>query len=469
MSRIIVVGGGLVGLATALLIAKQGHEVTVLERDPQPSPATPEEAWDSWDRPGVMQFRMAHILLAGGWQVVREHLPELAATLVQAGGTPYTSLATMPPAITGRAPRPGDERFDTTVARRPVIEYAMAAAAADTIDIRRGVQVTGLLSDGQRRVTGVRLRDEDLAADLVIDAMGRKSPLPGWLAAIGAGAPAEESEDLGFVYYGRFFRPPTGSPQPPLGAIGLVHYDCYSLLTLPSEAGTWSVTVVLSARDHALRPLRDEANFTRLVSACPMHAPALGGEPVTGMMAAAGISDRRRDLVADGAPAALGVLAVGDAWSCTNPSLGRGMTLGLKHAVITAEAVAEHLGGDHRGDLAALALAHDRLTPERLLPWYQATIQADRQRAAQVAAVIEGRTRTPSGDPAAAVMRDLVAAMPLDPEVFRAYLEMMHALATPREILSRPGFAKRVSEVADGRAPTPPPGPNRAELLRMLS
>jgi hypothetical protein len=36
--------------------------------------------------------------------------------------------------------------------------------------------------------------------------MGRRSPLPGLLAAIGAGAPAEESEDLGFVYYGRFFQ-----------------------------------------------------------------------------------------------------------------------------------------------------------------------------------------------------------------------------------------------------------------------
>ena len=48
MPRVIVVGGGLIGLATSLLIAKQGHDVTVLERDPEPPPKTPEEATGGW-------------------------------------------------------------------------------------------------------------------------------------------------------------------------------------------------------------------------------------------------------------------------------------------------------------------------------------------------------------------------------------------------------------------------------------
>ena len=38
MSRIIVLGSGLTGLTTALLIARDGHDVTVLERDPAPPP-----------------------------------------------------------------------------------------------------------------------------------------------------------------------------------------------------------------------------------------------------------------------------------------------------------------------------------------------------------------------------------------------------------------------------------------------
>jgi glycine/D-amino acid oxidase-like deaminating enzyme len=33
MARIVVIGGGIVGLSTAMMLAKQGHEVIALERD----------------------------------------------------------------------------------------------------------------------------------------------------------------------------------------------------------------------------------------------------------------------------------------------------------------------------------------------------------------------------------------------------------------------------------------------------
>jgi len=62
-----------------------------------------------------------------------------------------------------------------------------------------------------------------------------------------------------------------------------------------------------------------------------------------------------------------------------------------------------------------------------------------------------------------------MAAAGLDPDVFRALLEMTYVLTLPQEILSRPGFAERVSELAAGRTPTPPPGPTRPDLLAMLS
>jgi 2-polyprenyl-6-methoxyphenol hydroxylase-like FAD-dependent oxidoreductase len=466
MARIVVVGGGMIGLATALLVAKQGHDVTVLERDPEPPPATAPDAWESWDRPGVMQFRLAHILLCGGRIVLDEHLPEVADALRKAGAGSYAPLGDLPPSITDRSPRPGDERFVTFAARRPLLEYAMATAAAGAVDIRRGAHVTGLLSDGQRRVTGVQLPEGELKADLVIDAMGRRSPLPAWLTAIGASAPAEESEDLGFIYYGRFFKPPAGAERPWLGIIGLWHFDCYSLLTLPSEAGTWSVTVVTSSGDRELRALREEAAFTSLVGACPLHAPALAGEPVTGILAAAGVADRRRELVVDGAPVATGVLTVGDSWACTNPSLGRGISFGLMHAAITAEAVAEHLA-----DPCALALAQDRLTRERLLPWYDSTAREDRRRAARIAAVVAGRPPA-APDEVTALVRDMSVAMMADPDIFRAYLESRLALATPEEILARPGFAGRASELAAAQPPGGPfgkLGPDRGEVLRMIA
>ena len=37
--RILIIGGGICGLGAALLLARDGHEVTVLERDAEPIPA----------------------------------------------------------------------------------------------------------------------------------------------------------------------------------------------------------------------------------------------------------------------------------------------------------------------------------------------------------------------------------------------------------------------------------------------
>ena len=41
MARIVVMGAGICGLAGAMMLSRDGHEVTVLERDPAPVPASP--------------------------------------------------------------------------------------------------------------------------------------------------------------------------------------------------------------------------------------------------------------------------------------------------------------------------------------------------------------------------------------------------------------------------------------------
>ena len=66
-------------------------------------------------------------------------------------------------------------------------------------------------ADGVPHVVGVRTdAGEDVAADLVIDATGRRSSLPSLLTDIGARPPEEELEDSGFMYSGRHFRAPDG-------------------------------------------------------------------------------------------------------------------------------------------------------------------------------------------------------------------------------------------------------------------
>ena len=467
MARIVVIGGGLIGLATAQLVALQGHDVTVLERDPEPPPATSRQAADRWERLGVMQFRQPHYLLPQGQRLLDEYMPEVASVLESAGAVPHSMLSAMPPGITDRAPRPGDEKFRTHAARRPVLEHAMAGAVGKLVEIRRGARVTGLLTTRSRQVTGVRLMDRaELNADLVIDAMGRGSPLPVWLDAAGLYEVAERAEDAGFTYYSRFFRARPGQTPPAPLTGNVTPFDCYSILTYPADASTWSVTVAIHASDRALRKLREERHWTRLVSECPLHGHLIErGEPVTPVLAAGGVVNRIRAVVRAGVPVATGVLSVGDAWATTSPALGRGVTLGLMHAGIVAEAVADHVK-----DPLTLALEYDRLTRQRLLPWYRNTVYLDNHRIAEIAAVIEGRSpRQEDADLAGAPLRDLLTAMTWDAGVFRAHAEMIAMLAPPQEIMSRPGLARAITAAADGRDPWIAPGPTRTEVLKMLS
>jgi flavin-dependent dehydrogenase len=57
------------------------------------------------------------------------------------------------------------------------------------------------------RITVVRAGGLMIEADLVVDALGRRSPVAGWLAAA-AGKPEEppETSDCGVIYYSRYYR-----------------------------------------------------------------------------------------------------------------------------------------------------------------------------------------------------------------------------------------------------------------------
>ena len=63
MTSIVIVGGGIAALTTAMLLADDGHGVTVLERDPD-GPTDAGASWERWERRGVSQFRFPHLFVS---------------------------------------------------------------------------------------------------------------------------------------------------------------------------------------------------------------------------------------------------------------------------------------------------------------------------------------------------------------------------------------------------------------------
>jgi flavin-dependent dehydrogenase len=311
------------------------------------------------------------------------------------------------------------------------------------------------------RVVGVVTEDgQAIAADLVVDAGGRRSPLPRWLAEHGVTVP-EHLEDCGFVYYGRHFRSQDGSVPPAFG--GLLHgYDSVSTLTLPADNGTWGVGVIATARDAELRKLKDVDTWSKVVASYPLVAHWTDGEPLGDVDVIAKIEDRIRTFTVDGQPVATGIAPVGDAWACTNPSVGRGASIGLMHAIALRDTIAEQ-GLD---DDAAFAAAWHETTERVVRPYYDETLAFDRHRLAQMDAQIEGRTYE-TDDPGWQLGQALGAAAPMDPDLLRGSLDIAMILDLGADVLARPGFVERLLEVADPD-PEPPPGPSRTELLALV-
>jgi 2-polyprenyl-6-methoxyphenol hydroxylase-like FAD-dependent oxidoreductase len=464
MGTIVVCRGGVIGLSAAMMLAQDGHQVTVLETDPQGAPETPGAAWDSWRRTGVGQFRQPHNLFSRFRQVCDEELPGLTDRLLAAGCVWVDPLESLPPVISDLAPRPGDEALRFVTGRRPVAESAIAAAAEEQpgVVIRRGVRVTELTGGptampGTPHVNGVRTSTgEELPADLVVDAMGRRSPSVKMLAALGVREPHELADDSGFAYYRRYF---TGPSLPAVRGPWLLPIGTISLLTLAGDNGTWSVTIFTSSGDAPLKALRDADCFTRVVRACPLQAHWLDGRPITAVLPMAGVLDRYRRFAVDGTPIVTGLAAVGDAWACTNPSAGRGVSVGMVHAQLLRRTVRAHLD-----DPAGFAQAWDAGTEQLVSPFYQNQIKADRARLAAMRALCEDRAWTPPDS----VVGRLTAAASHDADVFRALMETVLCLALPEEVIERPGMREKI-EQSGSHSPAPAPGPDRAQLLQLLS
>lgn len=339
--HVVVLGGGLAGLFAAAGAVGEGRTVTVLERDRLPERPEP--------RDGVPQGRHAHVYLYRGLLAVEELLPGFGAELRAAGAVPLDTGEVAWLGEHGWAP--AGRQLEILSASRPLFEHLVRSRvhALPGVEIRDAARVRGLRRGGPGGPAWqVELTGATVPADLVLDAMGRSSRLPAWLAGAGLPAPAVSEVDARIGYATRAF---TFDPER-LAVPGIVLLQTPEHprggIVLPLEGGRFVVGVVGSGQD---RPPRDAAGYARFLTTLRDDVIAeltRTGKPETDVAIHRQTANRRhhyerlRDLPS-------GLLVLGDALCAFNPIYGQGVTVAACEALLLRNALARGLRhGDER-------------------------------------------------------------------------------------------------------------------------
>src|SRR5512144_1456677 len=139
--KFVVAGGGVAGLATALALGRAGQEAVVIERDLVDPEGSPDAAFDV-ERRGIPHYFQPHSFLPRGRRLLADWAPDVLDTLLEVGADPQDLALKLQ-----GSRQPGDEDLVYLWVRRPILEWALrrAAAVEPAVEIRAGVQVTGLL------------------------------------------------------------------------------------------------------------------------------------------------------------------------------------------------------------------------------------------------------------------------------------------------------------------------------------
>jgi 2-polyprenyl-6-methoxyphenol hydroxylase-like FAD-dependent oxidoreductase len=449
-----VVGAGVAGLTAALLAARCGDRVTLVERDALDL----GERLDApgWARGGIPHFRQPHAFIPRGRLELSKALPDVYDDLL-AGGAREVDITTKLPGPLG----PADRQLRYLAVRRPMIEWALRRAVlTDTrIIVRAPARVDAIVVDGGR-VTGIRVDGSQLPAQVVVDAHGRRTPAR-WL--VGATEPAVEQSDCGVVYYSRYYRqrPRFELPDGPwfLSPRGDLGYLAYA--SFPGDNGTFAAVLAVPPADARWKHLADPRAFEAAVATIPALRSWVdpdGVRPITPVLPMAGL----RNTMAEPTPA-IGLFRVGDAYAHTDPTLAHGLAFAIIHAIALTRAMqhAELVEVAQAYLAATQAEARERydwiacLDEQRLQRWLGEAVPIDRH----------------DGAYALFSMAAAAAVATVDPEVFRVFNRRIGLLDRTGVLDDDHGLRQRIQRrfVELRATPTAPLGAPQDELAAIVA
>lgn len=470
----LVLGGSVAGLSAAVALARQGWTVTVIERDPGSPTDDGDAAFVEWERRSVPHFRQPHGFSSRSRNLLLEHIPEVVTTLTDAGIQEINIFKMVaPPEMWTEE----DERFTGLQTRRPAFELAMRQVAEREpgVEIRCPEVVSGLLydtaADAIARVTGVRLADgSELAADVVLDCGGRRTPVPRWLKEDRGIEVPEDVQDCDSTYFTRYYRLSPDSSLHPVMLFGIRgESERLAWAAFTGDNRTFGLSFFASPSDAELRVLRHNWAWEAAAALVPALVPWIdpaNALPLHDVAVMSNHENVRRHYVVRGEPLVLGLLSVGDALCTTNPQYGWGASMALTYAFSAVQALMDH-GDDQR----AVALDYEQRIADEADAVFRQSAASDRWR------IYHWRDEPiPDWDAEAMAEQDLilegVAAGALrDPILGRAMLRRMNLLDRPDAVLADPDVRERAENTRRILAGKPPRklGPTRAELLEALA
>jgi 2-polyprenyl-6-methoxyphenol hydroxylase-like FAD-dependent oxidoreductase len=430
-----VVGAGPTGLYTAIALARRGHEVTAIDRDPGP------DGNGSWNRRGVMQFHHPHGFRQQVVEALLAEMPEVWDGLITAGAVPST-LPDQPERVVGLR------------CRRLIFERVLRSAA----EAERGVTVrTGHVDDvccERGRAVGVRVDGHQVDADLVVDASGRAGRLTRTFRA-----PAEGG-DCGIAYVSRQYHLLPGAQNGPMNApFGMVAiYPGYMAIMFIHDNRTFSTLIARASTDRPMATLRFQEAFEAASRAIPSLAAWTEpdrSQPITPVLPGGRLYNTYRTQLNDaGEIAVSGLIFAGDAVCTTNPSVGRGVATSLMQA--------QRLVGlldEHQRDFTSCSLEFDHWCAENIKPWFCDHVYWDAELIRRWSGHDVDLTRPLPSDL-------IMAATAVDPEMLKIVGPYMAMVALPASLAAVEPRAREI--YASGWRPPVPEGPTRDELAELI-